>query len=331
MRNIITSLIFGGAGFIGTHLCRRLLGEGRKVICVDDLSTGRKENIEHLCANESFQFIEHDVALPLMLPGSVDEIYNLACPASPAHYQRDPVKTFRTSVLGAMNVLDLAREKQARVLQASTSEVYGDPTVAVQDESYWGNVNPNGLRSCYDEGKRAAETLFCDYHRQYGVETRIVRIFNTYGPGMQADDGRVVSNFIVQALRGEPITVNGDGSQTRSFMFVSDLIEGLVRTMNSDAAAMPINLGNPHEVSVEHLVMEALRVTGSHSKIVYHPLPSDDPKRRCPNISRATTLLDGWMPKVSLDDGLAKTVRYFEQQLKKQQPFKTKYHETKQI
>ena len=302
------TLVTGGAGFLGSHLCERLLCEGHEVICLDNLFTGRKRNIVHLLGNPYFEFVRHDVIDPFKF--EVDQIYNLACPASPPHYQYNAIKTIKTSVMGAINCLGLAKRLNARVFQASTSEVYGDPIEHPQRESYWGNVNPIGLRSCYDEGKRCAETLFFDYHRQNGVDIRIVRIFNTYGPRMLADDGRVVSNFIVQALRGEDLTVFGEGSQTRSFCYYSDLIEGFVRLMNQDAVTGPINIGNPGEFTMLELAEEVLKLTGSKSKIVHKPLPADDPKQRKPDISQAKEHL-GWEPKVSLSEGLAHTIAYF--------------------
>lgn len=306
-------LVTGGGGFIGSHLCERLLGEGWDVICLDNFFTGAKRNILHLTSNPSFEVIRHDITFPLSL--EVDAVFNLACPASPVHYQHDPVQTMRTSVIGAMNVLELARRLQIPVLQASTSEVYGDPLVHPQKEDYWGNVNPNGVRSCYDEGKRCAETLFFDYRRQYGLDVKVVRIFNTYGPRMRPDDGRVVSNFIVQALSGKDITVYGDGSQTRSFCYITDLVEGLVRMMASGPEVNgPVNLGNPGEFTILHLAESVIRLTGSKSGIVHKTLPSDDPTRRRPDISRAEKLL-GWKPAVPLEEGLKKTIEYFKQEL----------------
>jgi len=301
-------LVTGGAGFLGSHLCERLIAEGHEVACLDNLFTGRKSNIGHLLNNQHFEFIRHDVVDPFKI--EVDQIYNLACPASPVHYQHNPIKTVKTSVMGAINVLGLAKRVDARVFQASTSEVYGDPSVHPQPEKYWGNVNPIGIRSCYDEGKRCAETLFFDYHRQNGVDIRVVRIFNTYGPRMMPDDGRVVSNFIVQALRGEPITIYGDGKQTRSFCFVDDLIEGFIRMMNQDKTVGPVNLGNPGEFTMIELAEKILAETKSRSKIVHKPLPSDDPKQRRPDITLAKKHL-GWEPKVDLAAGLKKTVAYF--------------------
>jgi UDP-glucuronate decarboxylase len=306
-------LITGGAGFLGSHLADRLLQEGHEVICVDNLFTGTKRNIEHLHAHPRFEFVRHDVTFPLYI--EVDEIYNLACPASPIHYQHDPVQTTKTSVHGAINMLGLAKRLRCRILQASTSEVYGDPTVHPQTESYWGNVNPIGPRSCYDEGKRCAETLFFDYYRQHSLEIKVARIFNTYGPRMHPADGRVVSNFIMQALTGQPMTLYGDGSQTRSFCYVNDLIEGLVRLMASAPTFTgPVNLGNPTEFTMRELA-ELIRLeTGSSSPITVKPLPQDDPKQRKPDISLATSQL-GWEPKVALREGLKTTVRYFQTDL----------------
>lgn len=305
-----TILVTGGAGFLGSHLCDRLLGEGHEVICVDNLFTGSKDNIRHLMDNDRFEFIRHDVTFPLYL--EVDQIYNLACPASPVHYQLDPVQTTKTSVHGAINMLGLAKRTGARIFQASTSEVYGDPEVHPQPESYWGKVNPIGIRSCYDEGKRCAETLFFDYHRQHGTEIKIARIFNTYGPRMNPEDGRVVSNFIVQALKNEPITIYGDGSQTRSFCYVDDLIEGFVRLMNSDPEITgPVNLGNPGEFTMLELANLVVEITGSKSKISYMDLPQDDPRQRQPDISYAKQALD-WESSTELIDGLTKTVDYFD-------------------
>lgn len=303
-------LVTGGAGFIGSHLCERLLGEGNEVICLDNFFTGRKANIAHLRDDANFEVIRHDVIEPIFV--EVDQIYNLACPASPVHYQYNPVKTVKTNVMGAINMLGLAKRVRARILQASTSEVYGDPLVHPQTEDYFGNVNPIGLRSCYDEGKRVAETLMMDYHRQSGVDTRIVRIFNTYGERMMVNDGRVVSNFIVQALRGEEITIYGDGTQTRSFCYVSDLVDGLIRLMNgeSDDIHMPMNLGNPGEFSMNELARQVGIATGKEISIKYMPLPADDPKQRQPSIERAKSLL-GWEPTVPLADGLRKAVAYF--------------------
>ncbi|MFH1618528.1 MAG: UDP-glucuronic acid decarboxylase family protein [bacterium] len=303
-------LVTGGAGFIGSHLCRRLLAEGHDVLCVDSLFTGSRDNIADLHDNKNFEFLRHDITLPICL--EVDQIYNLACPASPVHYQFNPVHTTKTSVNGVINMLGLARRTKARILQASTSEVYGDPEMHPQAESYWGRVNPIGLRACYDEGKRCAETLFFDYHRQHCLQIRVVRIFNTYGPNMNQNDGRVVSNFIVQALRNQDITVYGDGSQTRSFQYVDDLVEGLIGMMNnaSDFTG-PVNMGNPDEFTIRALAEKILsRIPESKSRIVYKPLPEDDPKQRQPDISLAIKML-GWKPAVKLDDGLKKTIEYF--------------------
>ncbi len=302
-------LVTGGAGFLGSHLVDRLIAEGHEVICVDNFFTGTKENIEHLQRNPRFELIRHDVTFPLFV--EVDEIYNLACPAAPIHYQHDPVQTTKTSVHGAINMLGLAKRLKCRILQASTSEVYGDPEAHPQREDYWGHVNPIGLRACYDEGKRCAETLFFDYHRQHGVEIKVARIFNTYGPRMHPADGRVVSNFIVQALGGQPITIFGDGSQTRSFCFVSDLIDGLVRLMQSEAELTgPINLGNPSELTIKALAERVLAAVESDAGVVFKPLPSDDPKQRQPDIALARSKL-GWAPTVDFDRGLAQTVDYF--------------------
>jgi UDP-glucuronate decarboxylase len=302
-------LITGGAGFLGSHLCERLLSQGHDVICLDNFFTGNKTNVAHLMDDKRFEVMRHDIILPLFV--EVDRIYNLACPASPVHYQYNAVKTIKTSVLGAINVLGLAKRVKARALQASTSEVYGDPSVHPQVESYWGNVNPIGIRSCYDEGKRVAETLFFDYHRMNRVDIRVARIFNTYGPRMRPDDGRVVSNFIVQALRGDEITLFGDGSQTRSFCFVDDCIEGLMRLMNAENFTGPVNIGNPAEFTIKELAEKVVAITGSSSKIVYRPLPSDDPRQRQPDISLAKQKLN-WTPKINLDEGLRKTIAYFE-------------------
>lgn len=302
-------LVTGGAGFIGSHLCERLLKDGNNVICMDNYFTGRKQNVVHLLNNPYFEMVRHDVTFPYYV--EVDEIYNLACPASPIHYQFDPVSTTKTSVIGAINMLGLAKRTKARILQASTSEVYGDPVVHPQEESYWGNVNPIGLRSCYDEGKRCAETLFMDYHRQNKVDIKIIRIFNTYGPRMRPDDGRVVSNFIMQALKGEDITIYGDGMQTRSFQYVDDLIEGMVRMMASENFTGPVNLGNPGEFTMIELAEIILKMTNSKSKIIFTPLPSDDPKQRKPNITLAKEKLNGWEPKVRLEEGLIETIKYF--------------------
>ena len=302
-------LVTGGAGFLGSHLCERLLERGDDVLCVDNYFTGSKRNVEHLLSNPRFELMRHDVTFPLYI--EVDRIFNLACPASPVHYQKNPVQTTKTSVHGAINMLGLAKRVGARILQASTSEVYGDPTEHPQTEAYWGNVNPIGIRACYDEGKRCAETLFFDYHRQYGLEIKVARIFNTYGPRMHPDDGRVVSNFIVQALRGQDITQYGDGSQTRSFCFVSDLVDGLMKLMDSPAALTgPVNLGNPTEFTIRALAERVLALTGSRSKLIFQPLPQDDPKQRQPDIALATSAL-GWSPTVALDQGLSKTIDYF--------------------
>ena len=304
-----TILVTGGGGFIGSHLCELLLARGNDVICLDNFFTGSKNNIRHLLNNPSFELIRHDVTIPIEL--EVDAIYNLACPASPIYYQHDPVQTIRTNILGAMNMLDLARRLRIPILQSSTSEVYGDPQEHPQRESYWGNVNPIGVRSCYDEGKRCSETLFFDYRRQYGLPIKVVRIFNTYGPRMLPRDGRVISNFIVQALKGDDLTIYGDGSQTRSFCFISDLVAGLEAMMQTpDAVTDPVNLGNPGEFTVRELAEAIIRLTDSKSKIVTMPLPQDDPVRRKPEISKAKELLD-WTPKVALEDGLRQTIDYF--------------------
>ena len=303
-------LVTGGAGFIGSHLCSRLVAEGNDVICVDNFFTGSKKNIESLLDYHNFELIRHDVTEPLLL--EVDQIYNLACPASPVHYQYNPVKTIKTSVMGAIHMLGLAKRVKARILQASTSEVYGNPAVHPQPEEYWGNVNPIGIRSCYDEGKRVAETLFFDYHRQNHVDIKVIRIFNTYGPNMNANDGRVVSNFIVQALKGVDITIYGDGTQTRSFCYVDDLVEGMIRMMNSrDGFTGPVNLGNPGEFTMLELAEKVIALTGSKSKIVHLPLPQDDPTQRMPVIELAKKELD-WEPTVPLEEGLKKTISYFE-------------------
>ncbi len=302
-------LVSGGAGFLGAHLCERLLAESHDVLCVDNYFTGTKDNIAHLLGDPHFEIMRHDVTFPLYV--EVDEIYNLACPASPIHYQFDPVQTTKTSVHGAINMLGLAKRVKAKIFQASTSEVYGDPEVHPQTEDYRGNVNVLGPRACYDEGKRCAETLFFDYHRQHGLRIKVARIFNTYGPGMHPNDGRVVSNFILQALRGEPVTVYGDGSQTRAFCYVDDMVDGCLKLMaTSDEVTGPVNLGNPDEVSVGELAEKVIALTGSKSKITYQPLPTDDPTQRCPDISLAHRLL-GWKPKVSLAEGLKKTIDYF--------------------
>ena len=307
-------LVTGGAGFIGSHLCERLLAEGNEVICLDNFCTGRKENIAHLLDDHGFELVRHDVTEPILL--EVDRIYNLACPASPVHYQFNPVKTVKTNVMGTINMLGLAKRVRARILQASTSEVYGDPIVHPQTEDYWGNVNPIGLRSCYDEGKRVAETLMMDYHRQNGVDTRIVRIFNTYGERMLENDGRVVSNFVVQALRGEELTIYGDGSQTRSFCYVSDLVDGLIRLMQTEGDDMhlPVNIGNPGEFTMNELAEEVGKATGREVRVKHLPLPADDPKQRQPNIERARSLL-GWEPKIPLAEGLKRTAAYFAQRV----------------
>jgi UDP-glucuronate decarboxylase len=305
-------LVTGGAGFLGSHLCERLMGEGHEVLCLDNFFTGRRENIFHLFDNPRFELIRHDVTEPILL--EVDQIYNLACPASPVHYQYNPVKTVKTNVMGTINMLGLAKRVRARILQASTSEIYGDPLVHPQTEDYWGHVNPIGRRSCYDEGKRLAETLMTDYHRQNNVDIRIARIFNTYGPRMLEDDGRVVSNFIVQALRGQPLTLYGEGEQTRSFCYVEDLIEGLIRLMNTDGLHEPINLGNPSEFTIKRLAEEVISICGSESEFVYLPLPPDDPHQRRPDITKARKLL-GWNPTIPLRDGLEKTVADFRERV----------------
>ena len=308
-------LVTGGAGFIGSHLCERLLAEGNEVIALDNFFTGRRENIQNLLDDKNFELIRHDVTEPILL--EVEQIYNMACPASPIHYQYNPVKTVKTNVMGAINMLGLAKRVRARILQASTSEVYGDPHIHPQTEDYWGNVNPIGLRSCYDEGKRLAETLMTDYHRQNNVDTRIVRIFNTYGPRMREDDGRVVSNFIVQALRGEDLTIYGTGEQTRSFCYVDDLVEGIIRLMNTEDETIhsPVNIGNPGEFSMNELAEEVARAIGREIKIKYLPLPQDDPKQRQPNIERAKKLFN-WSPTIPLAEGLKKTVAYFAERIK---------------
>lgn len=307
------TLVTGGAGFLGSHLCERLVSEGHDVICLDNFFTGTKTNVAHLLGKPNFDLMRHDVSFPLYV--EVDQIYNLACPASPVHYQHDPVQTTKTSVFGAINMLGLAKRVNARILQASTSEVYGDPDVHPQPESYWGRVNPIGIRSCYDEGKRCAETLFFDYHRQHALEIKVMRIFNTYGPRMHPQDGRVVSNFIVQALKGEDITIYGDGQQTRSFCYVDDLIEGMVRLMDSRADFTgPVNIGNPTEFTMLGLAENVLRLVGSKSKLVFHPLPADDPKQRKPLIDLAQQEL-AWQPKVALADGLKETIAYFKRTL----------------
>jgi UDP-glucuronate decarboxylase len=302
------TLVTGGAGFLGSHLCDRLIKDGHDVICMDNYFTGRKRNVLHLIDNPNFELVRHDVTEPFMF--EVDQIFNLACPASPPHYQHNPIKTTKTSVLGAMHSLGLAKRIGARVFQASTSEVYGDPEIHPQPESYKGSVNPIGIRACYDEGKRVAETLFFDYHRQHGTDIRVARIFNTYGPRMLPDDGRVVSNFIVQALRGEDLTIYGDGTQTRSFCYADDLIEGFIRLMNQENITGPVNLGNPGEFTMLELAEQILKKVGGKSKLTFHPLPGDDPKQRCPDIALASREL-GWSPKVSLDEGLEPTIAYF--------------------
>lgn len=308
-------LVSGGAGFIGSHLCTRLVNEGHDVICLDNFFTGSKQNIIHLMDNHHFEVVRHDVTYPYT--AEVDEIYNLACPASPIHYQHDAIQTIKTSVMGAINMLGLARRLNAKILQASTSEIYGDPQIHPQPETYWGNVNPIGFRSCYDEGKRCAETLCMDYHRQNGVRIKIIRIFNTYGPRMLPDDGRVVSNFIIQALRGEDITIYGTGEQSRSFQYIDDLIEGMIRTMETgDDFTGPVNLGNPNEFSILELAEQIIRKTGSKSKIIFKPLPYDDPKQRRPDITLAKKVLD-WEPGVQLDEGLERMIAYFKETMKK--------------
>lgn len=308
-------LVTGGAGFIGSHLCERLVAEGHDVVCLDNYFTGSKENVRELTDKVNFELVRHDVTTPYYV--EVDEIYNLACPASPIHYQYNPIKTTKTSVVGAINMLGLAKRVRAKILQASTSEVYGDPELHPQQESYWGNVNPIGIRSCYDEGKRCAETLFMDYHRQNNVRIKIIRIFNTYGPRMNADDGRVVSNFIAQALRGNDITIYGDGSQTRSFQYVSDLVEGMIRMMaTGDNITGPVNIGNPTEFTMLELAALVKELTNSSSKIVFRALPEDDPRQRQPDISMAHELLNGWEPTVQLREGLTKTITYFDRILK---------------
>ena len=310
-------LVTGGAGFLGSFLCERLVGEGHDVICLDNYFTGRKRNIEHLMQFKNFELMRHDITFPIFL--EVDRIYNLACPASPVHYQYNPVKTIKTSVLGAIHVLGLAKRVNARVLQASTSEVYGDPAMHPQREEYWGNVNCIGIRSCYDEGKRVAETLFFDYYRQNNVDIRVMRIFNTYGPRMHPNDGRVVSNFIVQALQNRDITIYGDGSQTRSFCYVDDLIEAMTRLMDQDGFVGPVNIGNPGEFTIKELAEKVVKLTGSSGKIVYKDIPPDDPKQRKPDITLAREKL-GWQPRVQLEEGLQKTIEYFKKTLSTVQP-----------
>ena len=315
VRNQKRILVTGGAGFLGSHLCERLLSDGHEVLCVDNLFTGSKKNIGMLLESPNFEFMRHDIIFPLYV--EVDEIYNLACPASPIHYQKSPVQTIKANVQGSLNMLGLAKRLQCKILQASTSEVYGDPTVHPQPEKYWGSVNPVGLRACYDEGKRCAETLFFDYHRQFNVSIKVARIFNTYGPRMHINDGRVVSNFIVQALRGEALTIYGSGSQTRSFCYVDDLIDGLIRLMSSDELFMgPLNLGNPIEFTIHQLAQLVLQLTGSKSEIQFNPLPQDDPKQRRPEISLAKEVI-GWEPRVPLVEGLQKTIGYFDDLLRK--------------
>jgi UDP-glucuronate decarboxylase len=309
----VVSLVTGGAGFLGSHLCEQLLARGHEVICADNFFTGTRRNVEHLIGHPRFELMRHDVTFPLF--AEVDEIYNFACPASPVHYQHDPVQTTKTSVHGAINMLGLAKRVKAKILQASTSEVYGDPQVHPQREDYWGHVNPNGIRSCYDEGKRCAETLFFDYHRQHQLRVKVLRIFNTYGPRMHPNDGRVVSNFIVQALQGQPITLYGEGLQTRSFCYVDDLIDGALRLMGTpDPVIGPINVGNPVEVTIRELAQTIVRLTGSASPLVFRPLPQDDPMQRCPDITQAREVL-GWAPRVQLEQGLARTIDYFERLL----------------
>ncbi|MDR1380825.1 MAG: SDR family oxidoreductase [Tannerella sp.] len=307
-------LVTGGAGFIGSHLCDRLIKEGCDVICIDNYFTGSKNNVRHLLGNDRFELVRHDVTTPYY--AEVDRIFNLACPASPVYYQYNPIKTLKTSIYGMLNMLGLAKRVKAKILHASTSEVYGDPAIHPQVESYWGNVNPTGIRSCYDEGKRAAETLCMDYYRQHHIRVKIIRIFNTYGPRMDRNDGRVVSNFIVQALTGKDLTIYGDGSQTRSFQFIDDLVEGMIRMMNTDDGFTgPVNIGNPGEFSMLELAGEVIRLTGSRSRIVFEPLPQDDPKQRKPDISLAFGKLDGWKPEVKLEEGLKRTIAYFDELL----------------
>lgn len=312
---MVKVLVTGGAGFLGSHLCERLLREGQEVYCLDNFFTGCESNIQHLLALRDFHLINHDICNPIDL--EVEEIYNLACPASPIHYQYDPVKTIKTSLFGAIHLLDLAKKNNAKIFQASTSEIYGDPEIHPQHENYWGHVNPIGLRSCYDEGKRCAETLFFDYHRQYQIPIRIARIFNTYGPRMLPNDGRVVSNFIVQALKNEPITIYGDGTQTRSFCYVDDLIDGFIRLMKNDSIG-PINLGNPTEFTILELAQQVLQLTGSKSELIFHPLPSDDPRQRKPDIALAQKHL-AWTPAIALKDGLLLTITYFDHLLSKEE------------
>jgi UDP-glucuronate decarboxylase len=309
-------LITGGAGFIGSHLCDRLVKEGCDVICLDNYFTGSKDNVRHLIGNDRFEMVRHDITTPYY--AEVDKVFNFACPASPVNYQYNPIKTLKTSIYGTLNMLGLAKRVKAKILHASTSEVYGDPTIHPQTESYWGNVNPIGIRSCYDEGKRAAETLCMDYHRQHGIKVKIIRIFNTYGPRMDKNDGRVVSNFIVQALSGKNITIYGNGLQTRSFQYIDDLVEGMIRMMNTgDDFTGPVNIGNPGEFSMLELAREVIRLTGSKSKIIFEPLPQDDPKQRKPDISLAFEKLDRWKPQVNLETGLKKTIEYFDELLRR--------------
>lgn len=308
-------LIAGGAGFVGSHLCCQLVDKGYNVICIDNLSTGRIKNIANIMKCPNFEFVQRDIVGSVAIDGDIDEIYHLASPASPLQYQLNPIHTFQTNVIGALNLLELARQKGSRILLASTSEVYGDPTQHPQKEDYWGNVNPNGIRSCYDEGKRSAETLFCDYHRMHGVDVRIVRIFNTYGPNMSKEDGRVVSNFITQALKNEPITINGDGNQTRSFQYIDDLIVGILQVMEDGVSCVPINIGNPQERTVASLAELIVKLTKSSSMLKYRKLPSDDPKVRCPDITRARTFLRSWQPMVDIEQGLSLTIEYFKNEL----------------
>lgn len=308
-------LIAGGAGFVGSHLCCQLVDKGYNVICIDNLSTGRIKNIANIMKCPNFEFVQRDIVGSVAIDGDIDEIYHLASPASPLQYQLNPIHTFQTNVIGALNLLELARQKGSRILLASTSEVYGDPTQHPQKEDYWGNVNPNGTRSCYDEGKRSAETLFCDYHRMHGVDVRIVRIFNTYGPNMSKEDGRVVSNFITQALKNEPITINGDGNQTRSFQYIDDLIVGILQVMEDGVPCVPINIGNPQERTVASLAELIVKLTKSSSMLKYRKLPSDDPKVRCPDITRARTFLRSWQPMVDIEQGLSLTIEYFKNEL----------------
>lgn len=308
-------LIAGGAGFVGSHLCCQLVDKGYNVICVDNLSTGRIKNIANIMKCPNFEFVQRDIVGSVAIDGDIDEIYHLASPASPLQYQLNLIHTFQTNVIGALNLLELARQKGSRILLASTSEVYGDPTQHPQKEDYWGNVNPNGIRSCYDEGKRSAETLFCDYHRMHGVDVRIVRIFNTYGPNMSKEDGRVVSNFITQALKNEPITINGDGNQTRSFQYIDDLIVGILQVMEDGVPCVPINIGNPQERTVASLAELIVKLTKSSSMLKYRKLPSDDPKVRCPDITRARTFLRSWQPMVDIEQGLSLTIEYFKNEL----------------